>query len=309
MKLPDLKSLPKAGALPLAAGLLLLVAAWFGWQGLQASSAEAKTAEMDQVRASSASKVRLAVDAAIQRLEGSRSRIALVTALKRNEEQAARDVVADGWEGVEAVEWHPPGLDAAYADPNAFGFGKLGVLERALQDNAARAAVIKDAGGPRLGLAAPVLDDGRVLTLAYVRLPLATVTQPLTDADVNGGYLALRQGPHTIFETGDAELAGAAEVGAARIDGTALRVVAAAPVVELGLGASVYYLLAPAECSSNLPRFDGIRYGRRVEREEVEDLYARGNTIVLVTHEEDIARHARRIVRLRDGLIESDRVG
>jgi putative ABC transport system ATP-binding protein len=31
-----------------------------------------------------------------------------------------------------------------------------------------------------------------------------------------------------------------------------------------------------------------------------------GNTVVLVTHEEDIARYAKRIVRLRDGLIESD---
>ena len=38
----------------------------------------------------------------------------------------------------------------------------------------------------------------------------------------------------------------------------------------------------------------------------LEDLYAIGNTIIVVTHEEDIARHARRIVRLRDGLIESD---
>jgi len=37
-----------------------------------------------------------------------------------------------------------------------------------------------------------------------------------------------------------------------------------------------------------------------------EDLYAQGNTLIVVTHEEDIARHARRIVRLRDGLIESD---
>ena len=37
-----------------------------------------------------------------------------------------------------------------------------------------------------------------------------------------------------------------------------------------------------------------------------EELYAQGNTIIVVTHEEDIARHARRIVRLRDGLIESD---
>ncbi|HLP09851.1 MAG TPA: ABC transporter ATP-binding protein [Opitutaceae bacterium] len=39
----------------------------------------------------------------------------------------------------------------------------------------------------------------------------------------------------------------------------------------------------------------------------LEVLYERGNTIVLVTHEEDIARHARRIVRLRDGVVESDR--
>jgi putative ABC transport system ATP-binding protein len=38
----------------------------------------------------------------------------------------------------------------------------------------------------------------------------------------------------------------------------------------------------------------------------LEDLYLRGHTIVVVTHEEDIARNARRIVRLRDGLIESD---
>ena len=35
-------------------------------------------------------------------------------------------------------------------------------------------------------------------------------------------------------------------------------------------------------------------------------LHAQGNTVILVTHEEDIARHTRRIVRLRDGLIESD---
>ncbi len=39
-----------------------------------------------------------------------------------------------------------------------------------------------------------------------------------------------------------------------------------------------------------------------------EEIHNAGNTVVLVTHEEDIAVHARRIVRLRDGKIESDTV-
>lgn len=38
-----------------------------------------------------------------------------------------------------------------------------------------------------------------------------------------------------------------------------------------------------------------------------EELYRMGNTIILVTHENEIADHARRIVRLRDGVIESDK--
>jgi putative ABC transport system ATP-binding protein len=39
-----------------------------------------------------------------------------------------------------------------------------------------------------------------------------------------------------------------------------------------------------------------------------EEIHKQGNTIIVVTHEEDIARHAHRIVRLRDGVIESDEV-
>ena len=37
-----------------------------------------------------------------------------------------------------------------------------------------------------------------------------------------------------------------------------------------------------------------------------EEIHAKGNTIIMVTHEEDIANYAHRIIRLRDGLIESD---
>ncbi|SDT26981.1 putative ABC transport system ATP-binding protein [Mucilaginibacter mallensis] len=40
----------------------------------------------------------------------------------------------------------------------------------------------------------------------------------------------------------------------------------------------------------------------------IEDIHDKGNTIILVTHEEDIAQHAHRIVRMRDGLVENDYV-
>jgi len=40
----------------------------------------------------------------------------------------------------------------------------------------------------------------------------------------------------------------------------------------------------------------------------MEDIHNKGNTIILVTHEPDIALHAHRIIRLRDGILESDLV-
>ena len=39
-----------------------------------------------------------------------------------------------------------------------------------------------------------------------------------------------------------------------------------------------------------------------------DEIHQKGNTIIIVTHEEDIAKHAHRIIRLMDGMIESDEI-
>lgn len=39
-----------------------------------------------------------------------------------------------------------------------------------------------------------------------------------------------------------------------------------------------------------------------------DDIHKNGNTVILVTHEEDIAEYAHRVIRLRDGMIESDTI-
>lgn len=44
-------------------------------------------------------------------------------------------------------------------------------------------------------------------------------------------------------------------------------------VPSVNFGLSAYYIIAPAEASSNLARFDGVRYGLRVERDELDDMY------------------------------------
>ncbi len=258
----------------LAGVVVVLGAVWFGWQGWKSGATEELGLEVERARVDVAAKVGEQTRLAVEQLDTARARIALATALKRKDDAAARDVIAQALTGAEAIEWHEPGLNDAYERAAEFGYGKLGVLEMALQQNGAQAAVIQDAGGPRLGVAAPVLEDGRVLTLVYVRLPLDRVTAPVQAAAVPGGYVALRQGRHTISHTGDPALATMAEAGAIKVPGTGLRIVAVAPTPDAGLGAVANYLFAALCLVVGLallamPKLKGLRLERRPAADHV----------------------------------------
>jgi len=60
-------------------------------------------------------------------------------------------------------------------------------------------------------------------------------------------------------------------------------------------------ILLADEPTGNLDSQTGIEIMKLFE-----DLHKAGNTIILVTHEEDIAAHAKRVVRLKDGIVETD---
>ena len=232
----DLKSLKVPPVLPIMALLMVLLALWMAWSGWQLYSSnrlgEASGEARKQVADAITPMLKGQVDAA-DRLRGDASLVAAVKALNY---EAAKAIAAKALSGSEAVEVVPGDLAAAYADPEKFGYGKLGLLERAISDGKATVAVVKDAGGPRLAIAVPVLDAGHAIGVAYARKSLAPLTAAAATAAPAGAYLAVRQGGYNIVESGTKEeLKFRAEDGALAIQGTPVRVVAVAPMVPPGL--------------------------------------------------------------------------
>ena len=71
-----------------------------------------------------------------------------------------------------------------------------------------------------------------------------------------------------------------------------------ASVPATAYGLSAYYLIAPAEASSNLARYDGVRYGLRVDAPTTGEMYDRTRTAGFGARS---ARAARRSARRRPG--------
>ncbi len=240
MKKPsiDLNALKAAGWRPLVAVLCVLLGFWMFWKAYSVYSDQRLTETVEVKRSQIIQSVNPVVKRAVDKLNVSRERNTLIAALKRGDIASARTIVSEGWPEIEQVDFYPPDLKAAYVDPQSFGFGKLTVLETALDKKATYFAIAKDNGGPRIALAAPVVDEkGQVLQLIYVRLPTKDLIAPITGAAPDGAYVSLRQGRFDVAEAGDGEnLRTAIDVGAYEITGTPLKVIAVAPEAPTGMG-------------------------------------------------------------------------
>jgi phosphomannomutase/phosphoglucomutase len=234
MKAVNVKAVKVNQLLPIVAALFVLLALWFAWSGWQVLSANNVMKSAEEARKKVAAQVQPVVSGLAAKASGLSARANLVAAIRAGNEDAAKAIVMQAVPGTEAVDVEPPGFARAYTNPEAYGFGKLALLERASQEGKPAIAVIKD-GGPRLGVAVPIVDAAQVLGVVYLREPLSELSKLAEGAAPKGSYLALRQGSYNVFEAGDTEaLRSRPEANPEAIAGTTMRVVSMAPEVEAG---------------------------------------------------------------------------
>jgi phosphomannomutase/phosphoglucomutase len=228
-------------SVPLLSVLLVLLAVWFGWSGVRQWRQAAVGAELEQSRDRVVEGLQTALTGQLGKLATLLKTERVASALAGGNAQGAAVAIREGWPGVEDVQILTADLDAAYADPKAFGYSRLALLEAAIADNAPVARVVRDAGGQRLGLATAVDLGPQGAAVVYIRQPLLRLTGVFDKVAVPGdGYLALRQGNHNVVEQGSRGLSGGAEALARPIGRSGLRLSAAVPDIEpgpLGLGA------------------------------------------------------------------------
>lgn len=225
---------------PLLAGAMLLLAVWFAWSGVRQWRQASIGSALEQSRDRVVEGLQSALSGQIAQFDKVLKTERVSSALALGNAEAAAVAIREGWPGVEDVQILTADLDAAYADPKAFGYSRLALLEAAIAEGKGVARVVRDAGGKRLGLAAAVELGPQGPAVVYVRQPLLRLTGIFDAVSVpDAGYLALRQGGHNVVEQGAPGLSGGAEALARPIGSSGLRLAAAVPDVEpgpLGLG-------------------------------------------------------------------------
>ncbi len=138
-----------------------------------------------------------------------------------------------------------------------------------------------DQGGPMTKSA----EDAAIMLQAMAGLDprdSTSVDEPVPDysASLNDDLTGLKIGlPKEYFKEGlDAQIAASIDAAVEEYKKLGAEVVDIS-LPNTNLAVPTYYVVAPAECSSNLARFDGVRYGHRCEDpKDLEDLYKRSRS-------------------------------
>ncbi len=222
-------------ALPWLAGALALLALWMAWSGVQQLRGQARSESLTEQRDAAVAAVAKAVVAETKRLQDKLAQAPVKTALDANDASAAAARIGAGWPGLEKVDVLPGDLQALYTALPESGYGRLAAIEAAQAQSAPVARVVAQKGAPRFVLAAPTGATQPAVGIVYAQFPLETLTAGLASAEIDeNGYLALRQGSHTILARGDQTLGGSAEALAAKVPGTDFRIAAELPDVGPG---------------------------------------------------------------------------
>jgi len=116
---------------PLVVAALVLLAALFGWSAVWQWQQASVGTELEQSRDQIVGGVQTALSGQLDQLRKLVKSERVATALRNGDGQATAVAIREGWPGTEEVQVVPASLDAAYADPKAFGYSRLALLEAA----------------------------------------------------------------------------------------------------------------------------------------------------------------------------------
>lgn len=222
-------------ALPWLMGVLALLALWLAWSGVQQLRSQARSESLNAQRDAAAAAIAKSVADETKRLRDKLEQAPIKTALQANDPAAAAARIGAGWPGLERVEVLPADLQSLYTALPQSGYGRLGAIEAAQAKGAPVARVVAQQGAPRFVLVAPTGAAQAAVGIVYAQFPLEKLTSGLASAEVEeSGYLALRQGSHTILARGDQSLGSSAEALAAKVPGTDFRIAAEVPDTSAG---------------------------------------------------------------------------
>ena len=293
---------PTAGlgrSAPLLAVVLLLMAGWFGWSAFTQWQQADDGARLEQARDQAVDAVAKALAEQNAQLAQQLEREPVKAALAAGDAEAAANALHETWT-VDDIQVLDAGLASAYADPAAFGYARLALLELAMSEGKPVARVVRDGKGAQLGLAAPVQLQDRA-AVVYIRQPLTRLTTVFDLVQSpDSAFLGLRQGGFTVVQRGNGNLGNGADALARPVGDTGLRVVAELPdpvqgpmglgmiacaVVAVLMLAVAVLLLLGRKRLSNLPlrrkrdepaEGDGVTLQEALEQEPLQAVAAAG---------------------------------